>query len=103
MLSAQDRDFLRPLVQAVPQELRQVEMTEVLGAEKGERTPARLAYRRGTTAARWSAGSASWSCACCRTARADRAMCRLGEGAVGRWLRCARAISGRNGAAPHGP
>jgi putative transposase len=46
-LLAQDRDFLRPLVQAVLQELLEAEMTEALGAGKGERTPARLGYRAG--------------------------------------------------------
>ncbi|MGH8733896.1 MAG: IS256 family transposase [Burkholderiales bacterium] len=44
---AEDRDFLRPLVQAVLQELLEAEMTEVLGAEKGERSVARLGYRSG--------------------------------------------------------
>jgi transposase-like protein len=34
-LLAEDRDFLRPLVQAVLQELLEAEMTEALGAEKG--------------------------------------------------------------------
>jgi putative transposase len=46
-LLAEDRDFLRPLVQAVLQELLEGEMTEALGAEKGERTPARLGHRSG--------------------------------------------------------
>ena len=46
-LLAEDRDFLRPLVQAVLQELLEAEMTEALGAEKGERTAARLGYRSG--------------------------------------------------------
>jgi putative transposase len=46
-LLAQDRDFLRPIVEAVLQELLEAEMTEALGAEKGERTPARLGYRSG--------------------------------------------------------
>jgi putative transposase len=46
-LLAADRDFLRPLVQAVLQELLEAEMTEALGAEKGERTPTRLGYRSG--------------------------------------------------------
>ncbi|MGH6914440.1 MAG: IS256 family transposase, partial [Geminicoccales bacterium] len=46
-LLADDRDFLRPLVQAVLQELLEAEMTEVLGAEKGERSAARLGYRSG--------------------------------------------------------
>jgi putative transposase len=46
-LLVEDRDFLRPLVQAVVQELLEAEMTEALGAEKGERTPARLGHRSG--------------------------------------------------------
>lgn len=46
-LLAEDRDFLRPLVQAVLQELLEAEMTEALGAEKGERTPLRLGHRSG--------------------------------------------------------
>jgi putative transposase len=46
-LLVEDRDFLRPLVQAVLQELLEAEMTEALGAEKGERTPARLGHRSG--------------------------------------------------------
>ena len=46
-LLAEDRDFLRPLVQAVLQELLEAEMTEALGAEKGERTPWRLGHRSG--------------------------------------------------------
>jgi putative transposase len=46
-LLAEDQDFLRPLVQAVLQELLEAEITEALGAEKGERTPHRLGYRAG--------------------------------------------------------
>jgi transposase-like protein len=47
-LLAEDRDFLRPLVQAVLQELLEAEMTEALGAGKGERTASRLGYRSGS-------------------------------------------------------
>ena len=46
-LLAADRDFLRPLVQTILQELLEAEMTEAVGAEKGARTPARLGYRSG--------------------------------------------------------
>ena len=46
-LLAADRDFLRPVVEAVLQELLEAEMTDALGAEKGERTPARLGHRSG--------------------------------------------------------
>jgi transposase-like protein len=46
-LLAEDRDFLRPLVETVLQELLEAEMTAALGAEKGERTPVRLGYRSG--------------------------------------------------------
>ncbi len=34
-LLAADRDFLRPLVQTILQELLEAEMTEAVGAEKG--------------------------------------------------------------------
>ena len=46
-LLAEDRDFLRPLVQGVVQELLEAEMSEALGAANGERTTARLGYRSG--------------------------------------------------------
>ena len=46
-LLAEDRDVLRPLVQTVLQELLEAEMTAALGAEKGERSAARLGYRSG--------------------------------------------------------
>jgi transposase-like protein len=47
-LLSEDQDWLRPLVQAVLQELLEAEMTEALCAEKGERTPHRLGYRAGS-------------------------------------------------------
>src|SRR5436190_6136098 len=40
-------DGLREVVRAVMQEMLEAEMTDVLGAEKGERTPERLGYRAG--------------------------------------------------------
>lgn len=46
-LLASDEDFLRPLVQGVVQEILEAEMTETVGAEKGQRTPQRLGYRSG--------------------------------------------------------
>ena len=46
-LLAEDRDFLRPLGQAVLQELLEAKMTEALGAAKGERSAARRCYRSG--------------------------------------------------------
>jgi transposase-like protein len=46
-LLAEDGDLLRPLVQVVLQEVLEAEMTEALGAERGERTAARLGYRSG--------------------------------------------------------
>jgi putative transposase len=45
---ASDKEFIRPVVQAVLQELLEAEMTEVLGAAKGERSPGRLGYRSGS-------------------------------------------------------
>ena len=46
-LMAQDEDFLRPLIREVIQQVLEAEMEEVLGAEKGERTPNRQGYRAG--------------------------------------------------------
>ena len=43
---AEDRDFLRPLVQAVLQELLKAEMGEALGAEKGSGVLLQLRERR---------------------------------------------------------
>ena len=46
-LLASDQEFLKPLIQAAVQETLEAEMTEALGAEKGERSEERLGYRSG--------------------------------------------------------
>jgi putative transposase len=46
-LLASDKDFLKPIVRAVLQEVLEAEMTEALGAAKGERVESRLGYRSG--------------------------------------------------------
>jgi putative transposase len=46
LLSA-DADFLRPMVEAIVQATLEAEMTEAVGAAKGERTAGRLGYRSG--------------------------------------------------------
>src|SRR5215831_4014176 len=46
LLSA-DKDFLKPVVRTVLQEVLEAEMTEALGAAKGERVEGRLGYRSG--------------------------------------------------------
>src|SRR5256714_5263102 len=46
-LVAEDEEFLRTLVRAALQEVLEAEMTEALGAEKGERTARRQGYRSG--------------------------------------------------------
>lgn len=46
-LLAGDADFLRPLVESVVQAALEAEMSEALGAAKGERTAGRLGYRSG--------------------------------------------------------
>lgn len=46
-LLASDKEFLKPLIQAAVQETLEAEMTEALGAEKGERSEERLGYRSG--------------------------------------------------------
>ena len=44
---AEDEEFLRALVRRVLQEVLEAEMTEALGAEKGERAVGRQGYRSG--------------------------------------------------------
>jgi transposase-like protein len=51
LLSGDDA-FIRTVVRAALQEVLEAEMTEAVGAAKGERTPARVGYRSGTTAGR---------------------------------------------------
>src|SRR3974377_131435 len=46
-LLAGDEEFLRALVRTALQEVLEVEMTQALGAEKGERRADRLGYRSG--------------------------------------------------------
>lgn len=47
-LVAEQKDFLKPLVQEVVQQLLELEMEETLQAGKGERTGERLGYRSGS-------------------------------------------------------
>src|SRR5207237_2692972 len=46
-LLAEDEEFLRALVRTALQEALEAEMTEALGAEKGERATGRQGYRSG--------------------------------------------------------
>jgi putative transposase len=46
-LVAEDEEFLRALVRTARQEVLEAEMTEALGAEKGERVVGRQGYRSG--------------------------------------------------------
>ena len=46
-LLAEDEEFLRALVRTALQEVLETEMTEALGAEKGERAAGRQGYRSG--------------------------------------------------------
>jgi putative transposase len=46
-LLAEDGEFLRALVRTALQEVLEAEMTEALGAERGERTAGRPGYRSG--------------------------------------------------------
>ena len=43
----QDRDFLRPLMQDIIQQVLEAEMEETVGAEKSEHTATRIGYRSG--------------------------------------------------------
>ena len=44
---AEDGDFLRPIVRTVIEEFLEAEMTEAIGAQKGERVEERSGYRSG--------------------------------------------------------
>ena len=46
-LLAADKEYLRPMVESIVQATLEAEMTAAVGAEKGERTEARLGYRSG--------------------------------------------------------
>src|SRR6516225_952966 len=46
-LIGEEQDILRPLIGAVLQEILEAEMSEALGAEKGQRVEGRLGYRSG--------------------------------------------------------
>jgi putative transposase len=46
-MMAEDDDFLRPIVRTVIQEFLEAEMTEAIGAHKGERVEGRSGYRSG--------------------------------------------------------
>jgi putative transposase len=46
-LLRKDKDFLRPLVEEVVQQVLEAEMDEAIGAQKGERTANRFGYRSG--------------------------------------------------------
>jgi len=46
-LLAEDEEFLRALVRTALQEVLEAEITEALGAEKGERAAGRQGYRSG--------------------------------------------------------
>lgn len=46
-LLARDTDFVRAAVEALVQAALEAEMTEAIGAEKGERSETRLSYRSG--------------------------------------------------------
>src|SRR5271165_7090239 len=46
-LLTEKEDYLRPLVGVVVQEILEAEMSEALGAQKGERTEGRMGYRSG--------------------------------------------------------
>jgi hypothetical protein len=84
-LVREDEEFLRALVRTALQEVLEAEMTEALGAEKGERAAGRQGYRSGYYGRTLITGSANWRCGCRR----------IGPG--GSRLNCLNAISARSG------
>jgi Transposase, Mutator family len=100
-LFAESADGLREIVRAVMQEMLEAEMTDALGAEKGERTAARLGYRSGYYTRTLVTRVGSSSCACRRTATGgsrpsfSSATSAPNRRSFRRWPRCTcRATSG---------
>jgi transposase-like protein len=52
-LLGRDQDFVRAALEVLLQAALEAEMTEAIGAEKGERTEARLSYRSGYVSVRF--------------------------------------------------
>jgi len=88
-LLAGDEEFLRALVRTALQEVLEAEMTEALGAEKGERTAGRLGYRSGHYGRTLITRIGNSSCGCRRTALGgSRRSCSSAINArSGRWWR----------------
>jgi hypothetical protein len=86
---AEDEEFLRALVRMALQEVLEAEMTEALGAEKGERAAGRQGYRSGYYGRTLITRSANWSCGYRRIEPGgSRPSCSNGISArSGRWWR----------------
>ena len=54
LLEGEGLDFLRESLSWVVQQLMEAEVSELIGAERGERTPERLTYRNGYRSRSWS-------------------------------------------------
>jgi transposase-like protein len=64
-----NKDGFKELLREVLQEVLEQEMTDALGAEKGERSPGRLGYRCGYYSRGLVTRVGNWSCAFLRTGR----------------------------------
>jgi len=53
LIEGEGLDFLRESLSWVVQQLMEVEVSELIGAERGERNPERLAHRNGYRARSW--------------------------------------------------
>ena len=96
---AEDEEFLRALVRTALQEVLEAEMTEALGAEKGERAAGRQGYRSGyygrTLITRVGKAGAAGSAGSNRAVldRAVRTISTLGAGIGGGIARCGVSAS----------
>lgn len=66
-LLARDEDFVRAAVEALIEAALGSEMTEAIGAAKGERTETRRSYRSGYYTRLLITRVGSWNCGCRRT------------------------------------
>jgi Transposase, Mutator family len=76
LMSDEHVDFVRESLRWVVEQLMEAEVSQLIGAELGERTPDRATHRNGYRSRRWDTGPArsscrSRSCAAAATSRAS--------------------------------
>src|SRR5215213_7046467 len=87
VLREEHGDVIRESVRLVAQELMEAEVSELIGAQRGERTEDRATHRNGYRARRWDtrAGRSSWRSRRSVRAATSRASCSHVSAPSRRW------------------